>query len=69
MTDIIKCSVIQRPWSEEGNVETGCKAVVHVFVDDVICFAADDAGFEKVRADLGDARIGSSSVSTGNCCI
>jgi hypothetical protein len=49
---------------EEGNVETGSKAPVHIFVYYVVRFAANETGFEEVVAELGDARIRSSMVGT-----
>ena len=50
--------------SKEGNVETGSEAPIHVFVDDVVCFTADETGFEEVVAELRDAGIGCSVVGT-----
>lgn len=34
--------MVERTGFKEGDVETGCEAPVHVLVDDVICFAADE---------------------------
>ena len=69
MTDIVYTGMIERTRLEERDIQTGREAIVHVFVDNVICFASDETGFEEIVAELTDAGIGSATVCAGDSSI
>ena len=54
---------------EECNVKSGSKALVHVFVDDVVSLASDETGLEEIVAKLTHAGIGTAAISVGDSCI
>lgn len=69
MVNIIEWCMIERPGSVESDIESGGETPIHLFVDNEISFAANEAGFEKVIAKLGDTRIWGSSIRLGDDCI
>jgi hypothetical protein len=69
VSDVVETSVVEGTGFEKGNIEAGGEVVVHVLVDDVVCFTADESGFEKVVGELADEGVGGSGVGSCDDCI
>jgi hypothetical protein len=69
VSDVIETSMVESSGLEKGNVKARCEIVVHVLVDNVVCFTADESRFEKVIGELADEGVRSSGVGSCDDCV
>jgi hypothetical protein len=69
MSDVVETGVVESAGFEEGDIEAGSEIVVHVLVDNVVCFTADESGFEKVVGELADEGVRGSGVGSCHDCV
>jgi hypothetical protein len=69
MANVIEWCMVEGAGPVECKIETWDETLIHLFVDNVVCLASDEAGFEEVVAELTDTRIRCACICTGDNCI